>query len=283
MIFGKDCRFMISPEEIFELKEKISADKPLVHCIVNPVAANDCANAVLAMGAKPVMAEHEGECAEITTASKALSINLGGINEGKMAAIEVSAQAAYENNIPIAADLVGVGCSRVRLEFAWKIMEKYRPAIVKGNLSEICAVCGLEHRAKGVDCDDETDIRAAAKSAVNGAKRFNTVFMITGKTDIITDGTHICAIENGNRLMSLVTGTGCVLGAVTGCFLSVTDPFFSAVSAAVTMGLAGEYAAAEYEKNRSISRFHGGMIDGLFSMDRNFFAGKARYKFYEQP
>ena len=30
----------------------------LIHCITNPISMNDCANAVLAVGAQPIMAEH---------------------------------------------------------------------------------------------------------------------------------------------------------------------------------------------------------------------------------
>ena len=32
-------------------------EKPMVHCMVNLVTANDCANVVLASGVSPIMAE----------------------------------------------------------------------------------------------------------------------------------------------------------------------------------------------------------------------------------
>ena len=39
---------------------------PLVHHITNYVTVNDCANAVLAIGASPIMSDDIAECADIT-------------------------------------------------------------------------------------------------------------------------------------------------------------------------------------------------------------------------
>ncbi|MCH5347780.1 MAG: hydroxyethylthiazole kinase [Oscillospiraceae bacterium] len=279
---------MITPEEIFEMRCGIRLTRPLIHCITNPVSINDCANAVLALGAKPIMAEYEGEMPEITSAAKALSLNLGGISEAKMDAMEAAAETANKHDIPFVIDLVGVGCSSVRREFAKEIIKKYSPSVIKGNQSEIFAICGLEHHAKGIDSEDSTDIKAAAEVVSEAAGRFKTVALISGKTDLISDSKRTIAVENGSELMPYVTGMGCVLGVLTGSFLSVTesslsvrDPFDSAVSAAVTLGLAGEFAAEEYKKTGSLSRFHGGIIDGLFAMDKKFYTTNSRYHDYE--
>ena len=268
---------MITPEKIFEMRCEIRSTRPLIHCITNPVSVNDCANAVLALGAKPIMAEYEGEMPEITSAAKALSLNLGGISEAKMDAIEAAAETAHKHSIPFVIDLVGVGCSSIRREFAGEIIKKYSPSVIKGNQSEIFSICGLEHHAKGIDSEDSADIKAAAEAVSEAAKRFGTVALMSGKTDLISDGSNIIAVENGSDLMPYITGMGCVLGALTGSFLSAGNPFDSAVSAAVTLGLAGEYAAEEYKKTGSLSRFHGGIIDGLFAMDKNYFVKSARY------
>ena len=267
---------MITPERIFEMRCGIRSARPLIHCITNPVSVNDCANAVLALGAKPIMAEYEGEMQEITSAAKALSLNLGGISEAKMDAIEAAANTAQRHGIPFVIDLVGVGCSTVRREFAKEIIKKYSPSVIKGNQSEIFAICGLEHHAKGIDSEDTSDIKAAAEAVSEAAGRFGTVALMSGKTDLISEVSSIIAVENGSELMPYITGMGCVLGVITGSFLSVGAPFDSAVSAAVTLGLAGEFAAEEYKKTGSLSRFHGGIIDGLFSMDKNFFINNTK-------
>ena len=45
-----------------ELLGRVRSQAPLIHCITNPISMNDCANAVLALGAKPIMAQHPMEC-----------------------------------------------------------------------------------------------------------------------------------------------------------------------------------------------------------------------------
>ena len=46
----------------------IAAERPLVHCITNYVTVNDCANALLAAGARPVMSHAPQEAADILCA-----------------------------------------------------------------------------------------------------------------------------------------------------------------------------------------------------------------------
>lgn len=51
--------------------------KPLIHCITNPISMNACANTILAVGGKPIMAEHPREVSEITETAGGLLLNLG--------------------------------------------------------------------------------------------------------------------------------------------------------------------------------------------------------------
>lgn len=39
-------------------KEAVISQAPLIHCITNPISINDCANVVLALGAKPITATY---------------------------------------------------------------------------------------------------------------------------------------------------------------------------------------------------------------------------------
>ena len=45
-------------KKLENLKEQNRLTKPLIHCITNPISIHDCANIVLASGARPIMAEH---------------------------------------------------------------------------------------------------------------------------------------------------------------------------------------------------------------------------------
>ena len=105
---------ILNINDLLAIKRKVKEEKPLIHCITNHISINDCANAVLAVGAKPIMAEHPAEVSEITASSKALAINLGNINDTRMKSILLSGKTAFENNIPAIIDIVGVACSSLR-------------------------------------------------------------------------------------------------------------------------------------------------------------------------
>ena len=53
-----------SGKEYSKLLDELKNKNPLTHCITNFVTVNDCANAVLAIGASPIMSEDIEEVAE---------------------------------------------------------------------------------------------------------------------------------------------------------------------------------------------------------------------------
>ena len=77
-------------DKIYEIKNSVKKQKPLIHCITNPISINQCANAILTLGAKPIMAEHPKEVCEITFASDALMLNIGNITDARMESIFLS-------------------------------------------------------------------------------------------------------------------------------------------------------------------------------------------------
>ena len=96
--------------------------RPLIHCITNPISINQCANAILAAGARPIMAEHPAEVKEITETADALMLNLGSITDARMQSMEISLRAATEKGIPVVLDVVGTACSTLRREFAARLL-----------------------------------------------------------------------------------------------------------------------------------------------------------------
>ena len=203
---------------------------PLIHCITNPISINQCANALLSLGARPMMAEHPLEVREITEAASALMLNLGNITDARMESIKISAEAAAKKNIPAILDLVGISCSEVRRTLALNIATKHCPAVIKGNYSEIRAFYDLSYTCAGVDAD---------------TVKYGCTVLASGKEDIVTDGNCTLLIKNGCEFLSRVTGTGCMLGAICAAFLSCSAPFDAAVCACVFLGVCGELAATE--------------------------------------
>lgn len=213
---------------------------PLIHCITNPISINQCANAILAVGAKPIMAEHPKEVLEITKTADALLLNIGNITDARMEAMPISFKEAIKRNIPVVLDIVGLACSSMRKAFVSKLLKEASPTVIKGNYSEIFALYHQEYCSSGVDADASIDEENAEKAAIFLADKYKTTILATGKKDMITDGKRLVYINNGTQQLSSVTGTGCMLGALCASYLAMEHSFDAVVYACAVLGVSGE-------------------------------------------
>lgn len=218
---------------------------PLVHCITNPISIQQCANGLLAVGARPIMAEHPKEVREITETASALVLNLGNITDVRMTSMRICAGTAREKNIPILLDAVGAACSRLRRDFASELMDRALPNLIKGNYSEINALYRQDYRSSGVDAEGALDPAAVSQAAVELARKYQTVILASGKADIVTDGKRLVYVKNGTPQLSAVTGIGCMLGALCGAYLSEKNAFDAAVAGCAVLGICGQQARTE--------------------------------------
>ena len=225
------------------IRNSVYEKKPLIHCITNPISINQCANAVLAAGARPVMAEHPLETAEITQTASALMLNIANITDVRMKSIKISSDTAKKYHIPSVLDIVGISCSQLRRNYVHELLDSYIPNVIKGNYSEICALSDETYKSAGVDSHPSATFRKTLDSAVSSAQKYNTVILASGKTDIVTDGKRAAYIHNGSPRLAEITGTGCMQGALTAVYLSVAEDFESAVTACTVMGICGELAS----------------------------------------
>ena len=65
--------------EAFALKkalDNVRAGSPLVHNITNYVTVNDCANALLAIGASPIMSDEPADVEDIASICGGLTLNI---------------------------------------------------------------------------------------------------------------------------------------------------------------------------------------------------------------
>lgn len=242
-----------------DIRQRLKKLSPLIHCITNPISIQQCANAVLATGGRPIMAEHPKEVREITQTADALMLNLGNITDVRMESMGISAQAANEKRIPILLDAVGVACSNLRRDYACNLIRTAMPAIVKGNYSEINALYHAAYRSSGVDADTQLDVRTLDKVAVHLARTCHTVILASGKVDIVTDGSRLVHIKNGTPQLSGITGTGCMLGALAAAYLSVASDMDAAVTACVVLGVCGQRS----ETQRGCGTFLMNLMDAL--------------------
>lgn len=250
----------------------LGAQAPLIHAITNPISINQCANAVLALGARPIMAEHPREVAEITATASALLLNLGNITDVRMQAMERAAGAAREKGVPVVLDGVGVACSRLRRSYALELLGRFPPGVLKGNYGEINALYDPDYTASGVDGDSSLAPLAVGRAAAALARRYGCVVLASGPADLVTDGQGVTAISNGTPQLGQVTGTGCMLGALCACFLAVSTPLAGAKAACVTLGVAGELASTA----QGSGTFLVNLMDRLSTLDGETICARGR-------
>jgi len=256
--------------EVGKLLDEVRNKKPLVHNITNYVTVNDCANILLAIGASPIMADDIKEAADITKISSALVINIGTLNERTIESMIASGKKANELNIPVVFDPVGAGASDFRNATTKRILEEVKVSVLRGNMSEIKFISGLESKTKGVDAS-ESDANIGNDEGIDIAKnladRLKCTVAITGAIDIVSDGKRVVLLENGTKMLSEVTGTGCMTTSLVGAFAGAGyDHFIAAISGITSMGIAGEIA---FEKAGQIGTgsFHIAIIDAIGNLN----------------
>lgn len=231
--------------------EAVRHRSPLVHSITNYVVMNNTANALLAIGASPVMAHWVAEMEEMTAIAGALVINIGTLDDQWIEGMIAAGVAASKRGTPIVLDPVGAGATSQRTATALRIIDECKPTIIRGNGSEIMALVDASVKSKGVDSSAaSSDALGAAKELALGS---GAVVVISGPTDYITDGQRVETISNGNPIMTSVTGMGCTATAMVGAFAAVNpNPMEAALHAMAVMGIAGQKAAAYSKGNGSM-------------------------------
>ncbi len=252
----------LNPADIYKDLWTIRQNSPLVHNITNYVVMNTTANALLALGASPVMAHAQEEVEEMVNIAGALVINIGTLSEKWIDAMTIAAQKAKAKGIPIILDPVGVGATTYRTDTAMNLIREVHPTIIRGNGSEIMALSQAGVTTKGVDSTSGSD--QALESAKNLNMVFKSVVCITGRIDYIVSGEEILAVKNGHHMMPRVTGLGCTASALCGAFAAVNSDYgLAAAHAMAVMGIAGEMAAKEAKGPGSLQL---NLIDALYLM-----------------
>ena len=229
----------------------VRVNSPLVHNITNYVVMNNSANALLAIGASPVMAHWVNEMEEMTAIAGALVINIGTLDDKWIEGMIAAGKAANKRGTPIVLDPVGAGATSQRTKAAWEIIDLCHPTIIRGNGSEIMALVDAGIKSKGVDSSASSD--DALEAARKLASETGAVVVISGETDYITNGNEVYTVEGGHPIMTSVTGMGCTSTALVGAFAAVEpNAMVAATAAMAVMSLVGERAAANARGNGSM-------------------------------
>lgn len=252
----------VTASDIFKSIKLIRSQAPVVHNITNYVVMNNTANALLAIGASPVMAHAQEEVEEMVDIASALVINIGTLSESWISSMFKAARQARKKGIPVILDPVGAGATTYRTNTARALMAKEPPSIIRGNASEIMALDDDQSKTKGVDSASSPE--QAIDTASKLSKIHECVVCVSGETDYVIDHETTLKIKNGHPLMSRVTGLGCTASALCGAFASVEKSTFKAtVQGMAVMGIAGELAA-EISAGTGSMQMH--FLDNLYRL-----------------
>ena len=264
--------------------ENVRALRPLIHNITNYVTVNDVANALLAIGASPIMADDAAEVEDITSICAALNVNIGTLNKSTIPSMMLAAKKESLGH-KIVLDPVGAGASALRTNTALELLDAVQFDVVRGNISEIKTLAFGSGTTKGVDADfadsvSQENLSDAVSFAKKTAAKLKCVVAITGAIDLVSDASETYVIKNGLPQMSAITGTGCQLSALVAAFVAANpENVLKATAAAVcAMGLCGELAWKRMREGEGNSTYRNRIIDALYNLQGEQLERGANYE-----
>ncbi|KAI9485423.1 MAG: Hydroxyethylthiazole kinase family-domain-containing protein [Benjaminiella poitrasii] len=245
--------------------KNIKAKTPMVHHITNYVVINDNANATLAVGASPIMSTNRDELRDLAAVNGAMLLNMGTLND--VDSMILAAQANAEHKNPVVLDPVGCGATKYRKGILQRFLTECDLTVVKGNAGEILSMAGVGGKSRGVDSVGNSEEEVMVNAVKTLAKQNNCIIGLTGSTDYVSDGDRVFAIENGDKLLPLITGSGCMVSSVVACFAAANrdDYLLSTVAGILTVTVASEIAAAREYVNGP-GTFRAALIDELYNV-----------------
>lgn len=247
---------MINKEDIqnqvIQAVETVKRANPMAGSITNTVTINFVANAQLAVGGSAAMVYLLDEGEFLAKVGGATYINVGTLLPVYEQTLPHIAKVLHDTGKPWVLDPVAIGIGSLRTQLLRQFRE-YKPSIIRGNASEIIALAGLWGLDGGTDVSnvrgvDSTDsVNASKAAAVSLAKWTGGAVAVSGKTDLITDGSIIAFSHGGSHFMEKITGSGCSLGGVAAVYATAASPFIAALTATAVYNLVGARAENKVE------------------------------------
>ncbi|MBQ9905135.1 MAG: hydroxyethylthiazole kinase [Synergistaceae bacterium] len=265
--------------------ENVRKKSPLVHNITNYVTVNDVANAILAAGGSPIMADEPSDAEEITKICNALNINIGTLNSRTIDAMHRAGKMSQKFGHTNLLDPVGAGASSLRTQTALNLMREIRFDVIRGNASEIKTLVKGSGTTHGVDADkadavSDDNLDYMTWFVKDFARSTGAVIALTGAIDLVADSEKCYVIRNGRAEMGRITGTGCQLSGIMAAFAAANpDNVLEACAASVCMmGLAGEIGYTHLQPYEGNSSYRNRIIDAIYNMTADTLNEGARYE-----
>ncbi|KAF4984685.1 hypothetical protein FZEAL_169, partial [Fusarium zealandicum] len=239
---------------------------------------NFAANVALCVGASPIMANYAEEAADLAKLGGALVVNMGTVTPDGLKNYVQALKAYNDAGRPVVLDPVGAGATAVRRNAVKTLLDAGYFTVIKGNEGEIQTVAGAIITQRGVDSTSSLTLAQKASLVRSIALRRRAVVLLTGATDLVSDGSRTLAISNGHPYLGEITGTGCTLGTTVSAMVAVheADPLLAAVAGTVMFGLAAELAADRSEV-RGPGTFVPTFLDELYGIRQATAKGDLRW------
>lgn len=259
---------MIAHTDIYRLHQKLVKVKPVVLNLTNSVTQDFMANALLALGATPIMSSSIDEIPELVSIASAININIGTLDNQFVLLADKAVKEANAKNKPIILDPVGAGASKLRTDIAIELSQYAN--IIRGNSSEIMALVRDDVVTNGVESSRQS--QDAIESGRFLANKHKSVIAISGEIDYIIGTDAINENYYGDELMTRVTGMGCVLSSVVAAFAAIEADYFLATNVAIAFyTLVAMDAKCRADKP---AKFRTEFIDSLFAPNWDFIQDK---------
>jgi hydroxyethylthiazole kinase len=132
--------------------------------------------------------------------------------------------------------------------------------------------------SKGVD-SEEVSSEDAKLIAKHLAVELRTVIVRSGAIDYVSDGTEVISVRNGHRMLTDVTGTGCMSTSLIGAYCGVTKDYFAAAAADImTMGIAGEIAFERLNYIQGSGSFKVNLMDAIYKFSYRDILERGNYE-----
>ena len=246
---------------------RVASKKPLCHNMTNLVVQNFAANVALAVGASPIMSNNGLEAPDLAALGGSLVINMGTTTP-EIRSNHLKALVAY-NAVggPVLLDPVGAGATQQRRDGVKALMAGGYFDVIKGNEGEIRTVSGAAGvKQHGVDSGaSQLSLEDRIKLVKGTAARERNIVLMTGSTDVVSDGERTFTVSNGHEYLGEITGSGCTLGTTIASVLAVEreDKLLGTLAGILLYEIAAERAAKE---TKGPGTFVPAFIDALFHL-----------------
>lgn len=251
---------------------KTRKKSPLIYNIMNEVGSNFIANGLIAIGASPSISNTPEEAEEMAREADAVVLNLGTLSKDRARAMLLAGGAANKAGVPVLLDPIAVGATSFRTSVIDDILSNIELTAICANAGEVAVLGDALEKTTSPDSSLEENDPSIVETV---ARKYETVVISTGKTDVVTDGNKTSLCKNGDAMLQNITTSGCLLTSIISALASVAGEniYEASIEAVTGYGIAAELAMKKADGPGS---FIPALLDQLYFLNAETIATHQR-------